>query len=99
MGRSRVHVTIDFLLSFISLRNLWPLRHQPRSKPKLTLDDFFNWVEIQRVKLSPDGNSVLIATERADWEQQIFRNELWLYRILPTNSDKSGTGNSGALYS
>ena len=31
-------------------------------------------------KVSPDGNSVVIATEKADWEQQIFRKELWLYR-------------------
>jgi dipeptidyl aminopeptidase/acylaminoacyl peptidase len=32
------------------------------------------------VALSPDGNSVVIGTERADWDQQIFRNDLWLYR-------------------
>src|SRR5208282_3910438 len=31
-------------------------------------------------KVSPDGNSVVIGTERADWDQQIFRKELWLYR-------------------
>jgi dipeptidyl aminopeptidase/acylaminoacyl peptidase len=61
-----------------------------QTKPKLTLDDFFNWVEIKDVKISPDGNSVLIATERADWEQQIFRDELWLYRI----SRAAGTNNS-----
>jgi len=66
-----------------------------QTKPKLTLDDFFNWVEIRDVKLSPDGNSVLIATERADWERQMFRDELWLSRISSaagTNtSDNSGT--------
>ena len=50
-------------------------------KPKLTLDEFFNSVGFTAVKLSPDGNAVVIATERADWEQQIFRKELWLYRI------------------
>ncbi|MGB9491529.1 MAG: prolyl oligopeptidase family serine peptidase [Terriglobales bacterium] len=57
------------------------------AKPKLTLDEFFNSVSFDSVKLSPDGNSVLIATERPDWEQQIFRKELWLYRI----SGGSGT--------
>jgi len=62
-----------------------------QTKPKLTLDDFFNWVEIKEVKLSPDGNSVLIATDRADWEQQIFRDELWLYRIMGTPGTDSGT--------
>ncbi len=50
------------------------------AKPKLTLDEFFNSVSFTAVKVSPDGNSVVIATERADWEQQIFRKELWLYR-------------------
>ena len=38
--------------------------------------------------LSPDGNSVVIGTERADWDQEIFRKELWLYRI---------SGNGGTL--
>lgn len=37
-------------------------------KPKLTLDEFFNSVSYSSVSLSPDGNSVVIGTERADWE-------------------------------
>jgi len=49
-------------------------------KPRLTLDEFFNSVSFDSVMVSPDGNSVVIATERADWEQEIFRKELWLYR-------------------
>ena len=56
-------------------------------KPKLTIDEFFNSVSFDSVKVAPDGNSVLIVTERADWEQQIFLKELWLYRI----SGESGT--------
>ncbi|MGC2478069.1 MAG: prolyl oligopeptidase family serine peptidase [Candidatus Sulfotelmatobacter sp.] len=51
-----------------------------QSKPKLTVDDFFNSVSFRSVELSPDGNSVVIATDRADWDQQIFRTDLWLYR-------------------
>jgi dipeptidyl aminopeptidase/acylaminoacyl peptidase len=51
-----------------------------QSKPKLTLDEFFNSVSYSSIALSPDGNSVVIATERADWDQQIFRTDLWLYR-------------------
>ncbi len=87
MARLRVG---QFLISLILVFAIYaPLNSQ--TKPKLTLDDFFNWVEIKDVKLSPDGNSVLIATERADWEQQIFRDELWLYRI----SGGSGTESSG----
>jgi dipeptidyl aminopeptidase/acylaminoacyl peptidase len=50
------------------------------AKPKLTLDEFFDSVSFDSVKLSPDGNSVIIETERPDWNQQIFRKELWLYR-------------------
>lgn len=49
-------------------------------KPKLTLDEFFNGVSFRSVEVSPDGNSVVIATERPDWDQQIFRGDLWLYR-------------------
>jgi dipeptidyl aminopeptidase/acylaminoacyl peptidase len=50
------------------------------AKPKLTLDEVFNSVSFPTVKVSPDGNSVVIETEKADWNQQIFRKELWLYR-------------------
>ncbi|MFZ3263902.1 MAG: prolyl oligopeptidase family serine peptidase [Terriglobales bacterium] len=50
------------------------------AKPKLTLDEFFNSVDFPEVQVSPDGTSIVIETERADWEQQIFRKELWLYR-------------------
>src|SRR5271155_4200163 len=49
-------------------------------KPKLTLDEFFNSVSYSSVAISPDGNSVVIGTERADWDQKIFRSDLWLYR-------------------
>ena len=49
-------------------------------KPKLTLDEFFNAVSFRTVEVSPDGNSVVISTERPDWDQQIFRGDLWLYK-------------------
>ena len=48
-------------------------------KQKLTLDEFFNSVDINAARISPDGNSVVIATDRADWDQNIFRKDLWLY--------------------
>jgi len=51
-----------------------------QSKPKLTLDEFFNSVTFPALEISPNGNSVVIETERADWDQQIFRKDLWLYR-------------------
>jgi dipeptidyl aminopeptidase/acylaminoacyl peptidase len=52
------------------------------AKPKLTLDEFFNFVSFPSVKMAPDGGGVVIETERADWEKQLFRKELWLYRTL-----------------
>jgi dipeptidyl aminopeptidase/acylaminoacyl peptidase len=52
---------------------------ESKPKPKLTLDEFFNSVSFPTLELSPDGNSVVIATERADWDQQIFRTDLWLW--------------------
>jgi dipeptidyl aminopeptidase/acylaminoacyl peptidase len=67
-----------------------------QSKPKLTLDTFFNSVSYPSVAISPDGNSVVIVTERADWDQQIFRDDLWLYRSS-VMSDQKSNGTSGSL--
>ena len=64
--------------------------HAQTTKPKLTFDEFFNSVSFNTVKVSPDGDSVVIATEKADWEQQIFRKELWLYRALSAGGLASG---------
>jgi dipeptidyl aminopeptidase/acylaminoacyl peptidase len=49
-------------------------------KPPLTLDDFFNAVDIRSVQISPDGHAVVIETVRPDWSASRFRNDLWLYR-------------------
>ena len=57
------------------------------AKPKISLDEFFNSVSFNALKMSPDGNSVVFETAKADWDQQIFRSELWLYRI----NGKSGS--------
>ena len=50
------------------------------SKPRITLDEFFNAVDFSKVALSPDGHMVAIATTRADWDAQRFREDLWLWR-------------------
>ena len=60
---------------------------QQSTKPKLTLDEFFNYVSYDSVEISPDGKSVIIGTERADWDQSIFRKDLWLWR----DDGKSGS--------
>lgn len=50
------------------------------AKP-LTLDAFFNAVEIRAVRMAPDGAAVIIATERADYPHNRFRDDVWLYRL------------------
>ncbi|MGD0417106.1 MAG: prolyl oligopeptidase family serine peptidase [Terriglobales bacterium] len=69
------------LVSLLSIISVFVFAQAQTAKPKLTFDEFFNSVSFDALKVSPDGNSVVIGTERADWDQQIFRKDLWLYRI------------------
>ena len=66
------------LVSFLAVLTLG-LAHAS-AKPKLTLDEFFNYVEFDAVKVSPDGRSIVMVTDRADWDQSFYRTDLWLYR-------------------
>ena len=68
---------ITFLTSLLFLLLLPSARGQ---KPPLTLDEFFNAVDIRSVQISPDGHAVAVETSRPDWTAQRFRNDLWLYR-------------------
>jgi dipeptidyl aminopeptidase/acylaminoacyl peptidase len=69
-----------------------------QSKPKLTLDEFFNSVSFSAVALSPDGNWVVVGTERADWDEQVFRNDLWLYHDDGSHDEaKTADGKTGSL--
>ncbi len=52
----------------------------PANKPPITLDEFFSFVEIHGLALSPDGKTAVIGTERADWKQNRFRDDLWMWR-------------------
>jgi dipeptidyl aminopeptidase/acylaminoacyl peptidase len=64
----------------ILLAFLIPSPAYSADKPKITLDEFFNSVGFNSVKVSPDGHAIVIGTERADWDKNMFRKELWLYR-------------------
>ena len=57
-------------------------------KPLLTIDEFFDSVSFHAVQISPDGHAVVIETRRADWRNNRFRKDLWLYR--------DGEGGTGA---
>jgi len=73
-------MTIQKLRLFPLLAVLAFASAQASDNPKLTLDEFFNYVQFTALNMSPDGQSVVISTDRADWEQNIFRDDLWLYR-------------------
>ncbi len=77
---------VMFLLTLVPLFCTSIFIHAQASKPKLGFDEFFNSVSFNGVKVSPDGNSIVIGTERADWDQQIFRKDLWLYRIASASA-------------
>ena len=57
-----------------------PAQTQPTNKPRMSFDEFFNGIEISEVNISPDGRAVLIETTRPDWEQEINRRDIWLWR-------------------
>ena len=68
------------VVSLTSLLFLVVLPTARGQKPPLTLDEFFNGVDIRSVQISPEGHAVVIETMRPDWAGQRFRNDLWLYR-------------------
>src|SRR5258708_8450988 len=68
---SVIFTSICFHSSFVQAQS---------AKPKLTLDEFFNSVSFTAVKVSPDGNSVVIGTDKPYWDHQIFPKDACLYR-------------------
>lgn len=87
LSRSRYSIALlnfTFLMSFSTPTLL------SADKPPLTLDEFFDAVHIREIEISPDGESVVIETERADWNASILRHDLWLYRAAGPGSSSSG---------
>jgi dipeptidyl aminopeptidase/acylaminoacyl peptidase len=60
-------------------------------KPPVTIDEFFDSVEYNAVRISPDGSAVVIQTTRSDWEASRYRTDLWLYRIAGATVSSGGT--------
>ncbi len=56
------------------------MARSPAQKTPLTFDEAFDYVQIQSVKISPDGSAVLIGTRRPNWDVERFERTLWLYR-------------------
>lgn len=54
-----------------------------QSKPPITLDEFMNTTEIHSARISPDGTAAVIATTAPDWQQNRFKEDLWLWTEKP----------------
>jgi dipeptidyl aminopeptidase/acylaminoacyl peptidase len=50
-----------------------------QSKPTITLDEFMNATDILGAKISPDGSAAVIAVSAPDWQQNRFKEDLWLW--------------------
>src|SRR3954470_8932519 len=74
--QSKVRFVNFFLCFFVLLSSV----ASAQEKPRITFDEFFNSVSITEVKISPDGDTVLVGTRRADWDNNRFRRDIWIYR-------------------
>jgi dipeptidyl aminopeptidase/acylaminoacyl peptidase len=64
-------------LFFLSI--FLPLASHALDKPPITLDEFMSATEIRDARISPDGSAAVIATTAPDWQQNRFKEELWLW--------------------
>lgn len=51
-----------------------------QTKTSLSLDDLFSFTQIRSARLAPEGRVAVIATTRADWKANRFRDDLWFWR-------------------
>jgi dipeptidyl aminopeptidase/acylaminoacyl peptidase len=74
-----MHFKIPWLTFSLSLC-LVPANAQAQSaKPAITLDEYLNTTDISGARLSPDGSSVVIATDAPDWKNSVYRHDLWIW--------------------
>jgi dipeptidyl aminopeptidase/acylaminoacyl peptidase len=60
---------------------LVPANAQAQSaKQAITLDEYLNTTDISGARLSPDGSSVVIATDAPDWKNSVYRHDLWIWK-------------------
>lgn len=78
---TRFVVTALFVPALLSLLGYSQQTPSANSKPDtLSIDEYFELVDYSKIAISPDGRSVVIATERPDWKQDRYREDLWLWR-------------------
>jgi dipeptidyl aminopeptidase/acylaminoacyl peptidase len=51
------------------------------TKPRLTLDEFFDATTFKHLSLSPTGTHLLIETTRPSWNTNSYENILWIYDV------------------
>ncbi|CAF4201432.1 unnamed protein product, partial [Adineta steineri] len=52
-----------------------------QTKPKLTLDECFEYTTFPFIRFSPDGQYLLYQTKTPSWNSNDFENILWIYNI------------------
>ena len=85
-----------FTLKLVALAFLC-VNHILASKPKFTLDEFFNYTYFSSLTLSPiDGKAILIQTTHPRWDKHINEEHLHL-QILPNQTRKLITTQASAI--
>ncbi|CAF4334676.1 unnamed protein product, partial [Adineta steineri] len=52
-----------------------------QTKPKLTIDEFFDYTTFPLLSFSPDDKYLLYQTQIPSWNTSVFENILWIYNI------------------
>ena len=77
---TRIPSALLWLSFFAGALGLSAQAGSAQSKPAITLDEFMNATEVLGAKISPDGSAAVIATAAPDWQQNRFKEDLWLWR-------------------
>ncbi len=68
------------VLSIFAAVGLYAQTSPTQAKPAIALDEFMNATEVLGAKISPDGSAAVISTAAPDWQQNRFKEDLWLWR-------------------
>jgi dipeptidyl aminopeptidase/acylaminoacyl peptidase len=76
------HTLLIFTLIGVSLAAGAQSSMSAHSKSPITLDEFMNATEITGERISADGSAVVLSTIAPDWQQDRFKQDLWLWTKL-----------------
>jgi dipeptidyl aminopeptidase/acylaminoacyl peptidase len=73
---------------FLLAIGLLPVAATAQIKPPISLDEFMNASDITNIHIAPDGSAAVVAVSTADWQQNRFNENLWLWsskdsKLLP----------------